>query len=166
MPKFVFLWTDIALFLMVGGVLAYIWRARRSRTLRATWAQVGRDAPAMCSAVVLSAFAVVGLLDSIHFRPQLPPVPGAAADAPPVYAPAVKSALDSLLDGTVLAQPEKTYSAPLATRQFTKDTELIEGHPVRDFPRLRSGGARRDGPEAEWAGDVMHRRAWGLAAGL
>lgn len=166
MPKFVFLWTDIALFLMLAGVLAYFWRVRRSRTLRATWARVGRDAPAMCSAVVLCAFAVVGLLDSIHFRPQLPPVPTAAPDAPPIYAPAVQSALDSLLAGSVLAQPEKTYSAPLATRQFTKETELIEGHPLRHFPRLRSGGAHLDDPDAQWAGDVARRLAAGLAGGL
>src|SRR5690606_11635361 len=136
MPKFVFLWTDIALFLMLAGVLAYFWRVRRSRTLRATWARVGRDAPAMCSAVVLCAFAVVGLLDSIHFRPQLPPVPAAAPDAPPIYAPAVQSALDSLLAGPGLGQPEKTYSAPLATRQFTNGTRLTEGHSPRHFPRL------------------------------
>ena len=166
MPKFVFLWTDIALFLMLAGVLAYFWRVRRSRTLRATWARVGRDAPAMCSAVALCAFAVVGLLDSIHFRPQLPPVPAAAPDAPPIYAPAVQSALDSLLAGSVLAQPEKTYSAPLATRQFTKETELIEGHPLRHFPRLRSGGAHLDDPDAQWAGDVARRLAAGLAGGL
>src|SRR5690606_7877637 len=166
MPKFVFLWTDIALFLMLAGVLAYVWRVRRSRTLRATWGRVGRDAPAMCSAVVLCAFAVVGLLDSIHFRPQLPPVPGAAPGAPPIYAPAVQSVLDSLLAGSVLAQPEKTYSAPLATRQFTKETELIEGHPLRHFPRLRGGGAHLDDPDAQWAGDVARRLAAGLAGGL
>ncbi|HYG46185.1 MAG TPA: ABC transporter permease [Bordetella sp.] len=166
MPKFVFLWTDIALFLLVAAVLGYAWHVRRSPTLRATWGRVGRDAPAMCSAVVLAAFVAVGLLDSIHFRPQLPPVPGAAADAPPIYAPAVQSALDSLLAGSVLARPEKTYSAPLAARQFTKETELIEGHPVRDFPRLRSGGAHLDEPETQLLGDVLRRLAWGLAGGV
>ncbi len=166
MPKFVFLWTDVALFLMVAGALAYGWRVRRSRTLRATWAQVGRDAPAMCSAVVLAAFVAVGLLDSIHYRPQLPPAPGAPAGAPPIYAPAVRSALDGLLAGTVLTRPEKTYSAPLAARQFTKETELIDGHPVRDFPRLRSGGAHLDDPETQLPGDVLRRLAWGLAGGV
>ncbi|MCH4577512.1 ABC transporter permease, partial [Achromobacter xylosoxidans] len=75
MPKFVFLWTDIALWLMVLGALAYAWRVRRSPNLRSTWARVARDTPAMCSAVVLAAFALVGLLDSVHYRPQLPPAP-------------------------------------------------------------------------------------------
>src|SRR5690606_15739055 len=165
MPKFVFLWTDVALFLLVAGVLGYAWRVRRSPALRATWARVGRDAPAMSSAVILLAFVAVGLLDSIHYRPQLPPAPGAAADAPPIYAPAVRSALDGLLDGTVLARPEKTYSAPLAARQFTKETELIDGQPVRDFPRLRSGGAHLAEPDTERWPDALRRLAWGLAGG-
>lgn len=41
MPLFVFLWTDIALYLLVAAVLAYAWRVRRSPTLRATWGRVG-----------------------------------------------------------------------------------------------------------------------------
>ncbi|KAG1413345.1 hypothetical protein G6F57_023861 [Rhizopus arrhizus] len=80
----------------------------------------------MCSAVVLVAFTLVGLLDSVHYRPQLPPVAGAAADAPPVYAPVVKSALDGLLSGTVLTSPEKNYSQPLAAHLFLKETVVVE----------------------------------------
>ncbi|WP_116791879.1 ABC transporter permease [Achromobacter dolens] len=166
MPKFVFLWTDIALWLMVLGALAYAWHVRRSPNLRATWARVARDTPAMCSAGVLAAFALVGLLDSVHYRPQLPPAPGAAADAAPVYAPAVKSALDGLLGGSVLTQPEKTYSSPLAVRQFTKETLLVDDKPVRDFPRLRAAGTHLADPDRDHLGDVSYRLGLGLAAGL
>lgn len=166
MPKFVFLWTDIALWLMVLGALAYAWHVRRSLNLRATWARVARDTPAMCSAVVLAVFALVGLLDSVHYRPQLPPAPGAAADAAPVYAPAVKSALDGLLGGSVLTQPEKTYSSPLAVRQFTKETLLVDDKPVRDFPRLRAAGTHLADPDRDHLGDVSYRLGLGLAAGL
>ena len=110
MPKIVLLWTDIALWLMALGALAYAWYVRRSPALRATWGRVARDTPAMCSAVILAAFVIVGLLDSVHYRPLLPPAPGAPADAAPAYAPVVRSALDGLLDGSVLTRPEKTYS--------------------------------------------------------
>ena len=115
------------------GVLAYAWYVRRSPALRATWGRVARDTPAMCSAVILAAFVIVGLLDSVHYRPLLPPAPGAPADAAPAYAPVVRSALDGLLDGSVLTSPEKTYSTPLAVRQFTKETTLVDDKPVRDF---------------------------------
>jgi len=167
MPNFVFLWTDIALFLMVFAVLVYAWRVSRSPTARATWGRVARRAPAMSSAVVLLFFIVIGLLDSVHFQPRLPPAPDAAPDAPVVYAPRVVSLLDTLLDDTALTHQEKTYSAPLAYRQFTKETILQEGgETYRDFPRLRFGGQHLDNPEAQWLADVTRRASLGLAGGL
>lgn len=165
MPKFVLLWTDAALFLIVLAVLAYIWHVRRTPTLRATWARVAHDGPAMCAAVILAVFAVIGLLDSVHFRPRLPPLPGVAIDAPPAYAPAAQSLLDSLLRGTVLTQPEKTYSAPLRAHQFTKETLLVDDKPVRDFPRLRAGGAHLKDPATQRGPDVLRRGGLGLLAG-
>jgi len=161
----VLLWTDVALALLLLGTVAYAWRVRRSPALRAAWAGVARDTPAMCAAVVLAVFAVVGLLDSIHYRPLLPPAPHAPADARPAYAPAVRSVLDALFEGSALSSPEKTYSAPLAVRQFTKETMLIDGRPVRDFPRLRFGGAHLDDPDAQWRGDVLSRLLAGLGGG-
>jgi len=169
MPKLVVLWTDAALFAIVAGVVFYIWRVRRNATLRATWAQVARSKAAMCAAVVLAAFVAVALLDSLHYRPRLPPAPGladaVAADAPVAYAPTVRSALDALLASGALEHPEKTYSAPLATRQFTKESLLRDGDPVRDFPRLRFGGAHLDDESNRYA-DVLMRLSTGLAAGL
>lgn len=167
MPKYVLLWTDAALFALLGVVLAYAWHVRRSHALRATWARVSRSAPAMCSAVVLSVFVVIGLLDSVHYQPVLPPAPGAAPGAAPVYAPKVVSVLDALLDDTAFVRPEKTYSAPLAWRQFTKESILQDGgEPLRDFPRLRFGGKHLADPQSEWASDVFRRLALGLLGGL
>jgi peptide/nickel transport system permease protein len=166
MPNFVFLWTDIALFLMVLAVVFYAWRVSRSETARATWGRVARSAPAMSSAVVLLFFVVVGLLDSVHFQPRLPPAADAPPDAPVVYSPKVVSLLDTLLDDTALTHQEKTYSAPLAYRQFTKETILQDGgEPYRDFPRLRFGGAHLDSPEEQWLADVTQRASLGLAGG-
>ncbi len=170
MPKIIFLWTDIALFALVLMVLAYAWHVRRSHALRATWARVARSAPAMCSAVVLLAFVVIGLLDSLHYQPRLPAVLGAVGgggqNAAPIYAPKVVSLLDSLLDDTAFVKPEKTYSAPLAFQQFTKESILQEGgEPTRDFPRLRFGGKHLERPDDHWAGDVFKRVSLGLLAG-
>ena len=166
MPKIVLLWTDIALWLMALGALAYAWYVRRSPALRATWGRVARDTPAMCSAVILAAFVIVGLLDSVHYRPLLPPAPGAPADAAPAYAPVVRSALDGLLDGSVLTRPEKTYSTPLAVRQFTKETTLVDDKPVRDFPLLRGAGKHLADTDRDRPADVLKRLGLGLAGGL
>ena len=80
MPKFVFLWTDLVLWLLAAGVLLYVRHVLRSANLRATWRQVTHNAPAMCSAVVLLAFLALALLDSIHFRPKLPAVAATGAE--------------------------------------------------------------------------------------
>lgn len=166
MPKIIFLWTDIAIFALFTATLIYAWHVSRSRNLRATWSRVARSAPAMCSAVVLSVFVVIGLLDSMHFQPRLPPVTGAPATAAPVYAPKVVSVLDVLLEDTAFVRPEKTYSAPLAWLQFTKESMLqAGGAPTRDFPRLRFGGRHLEDPAAEWGSDVGRRAGFGLLAG-
>lgn len=196
MPKPVFLWTDIFVFLLVAGVLVYAWRVGGSPSLRLAWKSVSRTPSAMCAAVVLSCFALVGLLDSIHYRPLLPPVHAAAgasaggsasgrtdvgqqaasqaagepeasqgATRGPVYSPVMRSLLDDLLSLSQLASREKTYSAPLAIRQFTKESEIIDGAPVRDYPRLQHAGQGvEDG--TEHAGDVRKRLLWGLASGV
>ncbi|QAA93824.1 ABC transporter permease [Pollutimonas thiosulfatoxidans] len=167
MPSFVFLWTDVFVYFLVLAMLFYVWRARRSAALRSAWRSVARTPSAMCAAVVLLTFITLGVLDSIHYRPLLPPIAGASATDPapaPVYSPVLRSALDDLLSLTQLAQREKTYSAPLAIRQFTKETELIDGQPVRDFPRLKYAGLGID-TEAEHVADISRRVLTGLAVG-
>ncbi len=167
MPKIIFLWTDIALFALLLAVLGYAWHVSRSPTLRATWARVARNTPAMCSAVVLLVFVALGLLDSLHYQPRLPPVVGAPAASAPIYAPKVMSLLDALLEDTAFARPEKTYSAPLAWLQYTKESILQEGgEPRRDFPRLRFGGKHLTAPDEQWGADVTKRLLLGLLVGL
>ncbi len=166
MPKIIFLWTDIALFALLFAVLGYAWHVSRSHALRATWARVARNTPAMCSAVVLLVLIAIGLLDSLHYQPRLPPVAGAPASAAPIYAPKVVSVLDALLEDTAFARPEKTYSAPLAWLQFTKESILQDGgEPRRDFPRLRFGGKHLTAPDEQWSADVFKRLVFGMAAG-
>ena len=73
------------------------------------------------------------------------PSADAGAEATPVTSPneavfthllaGIALGLDDLLSLTQLPNREKTYSAPLAIRQFTKETELINGRFY--FPRLQ-----------------------------
>ena len=163
MPKFVFLWTDVFIFLLVLASLFYVLRARRSQSLRAAWGSVGRTPSAMCAALILGVFICVGVLDSVHYRPLLP-ASAQAVDSRPMYAPVLRSALDDIFSFTQFAKAENTYSAPLAIRQFTKETELIDGNPVRDYPRLKHAGVGVSDP-ASHTNDVRQRFFWGLAAG-
>ncbi|MGE4368912.1 MAG: ABC transporter permease [Burkholderiaceae bacterium] len=163
MPKFVFLWTDLFVFGLLLAVLAYAWHARRTPSLRSAWASVGRSASAMSAAVILAFFALVGVLDSVHYRPVLPPVAGATASDAPVYSPVLRSALDDLLSLTQMSRREKTYSSPLALQQFTKETQVLDGVPVRDYPRLQHAGQGVDA--SEHGADVLARSLRGAAIG-
>ena len=56
---------------------------------------------------------------------------------------------------------ERTYSAPLATRLYSKEQMELDGKTVRDFPRLRYGGAQlKDAGDA--ATDIALRIGMGL----
>lgn len=157
----VILWSDILLW---GLAFVLLWLASRLRgdpLFLAAWRKVIGSAVGMGSATVLLAFIAVGLMDSLHFRAELPGENG----ADPVYSVEVLSVLDAVLD-PVRTRVEKTYSAPLAIFAFSKETiELPDGIRLRDYPRLKHGGQHLAG-EAEVGGDIVVRAMSGLLLGL
>ena len=81
-PKFVLLWTDAAIWLMAFWLLGYIMHVRRLPDLRQKWRRVFQDRGAMGSAMVLAACLLLTLLDSVHYRPVLPPAQGQSGQTP------------------------------------------------------------------------------------
>ena len=57
MPKFVPLWTDVSIWLLVLALIAYAFYVRRQANLSATWRKVFADSAALASFVVLVACA-------------------------------------------------------------------------------------------------------------
>ena len=53
MPKFVLLWTDVAVWLLVAALVGYVVMVLRRPQLAANWGKVFRDAPALASSLVL-----------------------------------------------------------------------------------------------------------------
>ena len=150
----VVLWTDGLIFLLTAVVIIFVVYARRKPHLRAPWYRVFKGRIAAASVVVLLAFIVVGLLDSLHFR--LPLENNGNSEATH-YSVEVLSALDVLL-GPIRTQVEKTYSAPFATHLFAKETiELEDGTQVRDYPRLKYGGSHLTEPDADRGQDILLR---------
>jgi peptide/nickel transport system permease protein len=66
--KFVFLWTDIALYAIFAVLVFYVWRVLRQPNLQATWKKVMHDPAALSAGVVLAIFSLITALDSVHFR--------------------------------------------------------------------------------------------------
>ncbi len=169
----VLLWSDVLIWLLVlaGALLgALSWR---NPPLRAAWRRVGRSRPGMASATVLLAFVLVGLLDSLHYRPRLE---NSDPGRPVVYAIEVLSVLDALAE-PLRTRNEKTYSGPLATRAYAKESIEVRGpdgyvQTTRDFPRLKFGGAHLGEDlgenQAKRDGDVLNRvlTAGALALGI
>ncbi len=153
--------TDMLIFLLLIMVIGFVFYARRHEHLRAPWREVIKRPIAVSSAVVLSIFVIIGLLDSLHFHPALE-----AAGDRPSYSNEVLSVLDLALT-PIRTNSEKTYSAPLATRAYSM--ELIEseqGEAYRSYPRLQFGGAHLDDPEREHMRDISLRIVAGLAIGI
>ena len=166
----VILWTDALVYLLLAAIAGFVWYVRRHEHLRAPWWRVAQTPAAMSALVVLTVFILIGLLDSVHFRPALPAAPGAQAHSP-AYAVEVESALDVLFSGIAKRQ-ERTYSAPLATHAYAKETvELpaVDGKPgrqLRDYPRLKYGGAQLRDPGRDWRADVLQTSFRGVALAL
>ena len=158
--KLVLLWSDLLFFLLlVLTVAASVW-ASRSEHLRLAWRRVGQSRAGMAAAPLLLAFILVGVLDSMHYRERL-------SGPQETYAVEVHSALDALLVG-LRTRSEKTYSAPLATHSFAKETldATGDGSGARDFPRLKHGGAHLGSDLSGYDGDVAGRAVQGLGVGL
>lgn len=157
----VVLWTDALIYVLVALVALFGLHAARHEHLRAPWRRVVRSRVGLAAMVVLAAYVLIGLMDTAHFRLRAPDAPGQEVR----YSPEVLSLLDVWLT-PLREHQEKTYSAPFATRLFVKEAiELPDGSTLRDYPRLRFGGAHLDDP-AERGLDILWRALLGIVLGL
>jgi peptide/nickel transport system permease protein len=151
--------TDVLVWLLVVAVAGFALYCRRRPHLAAPWSRVFRSSAAVASVVFLAVYIALGLLDSLHFRPALERRTESSQTA---YSSEVLSVLDVALS-RLKGRSEKTYSAPLAVRSYAKEqVELPDGRQLREFPRLRFGGAHLK-DEADHGADVAKRAVAGLA---
>lgn len=161
MIKPVLLWSDALILLLLAGIAALVWLARHNDTFRAPWRQVMASRMGSATALVLAVYAGIGLLDSLHYVERLPSEPGQPAQ----YSGDVRSALDALLT-PLRENVEKTYSAPFATHLYAKETLTgPDGREIRDYPRLKFGGAHLADPRRDFWPDVTQRAGLGLLGG-
>ena len=158
--KPVLLWSDALFFLLLAMTIAGGIVAARTEHLRAGWRTVWQSRVGRGSAAVLAVFFLIAFIDSLHYRPRLPNL----LDGPqgePRYSTEVLSALDALLT-PLRTQTEKTYSAPLATHLFSKETLDDAG---RDFPPLRYPGTHVFGTD-KVGQDVLYLTLKSIRTGL
>jgi len=148
--QIVILWSDVLIWLLVAAGIGFGVLIARNPPLLAAWRRVGANRVGMASATLLLTFILIGLLDSVHYRVQLENKPGQKVQ----YAVEVLSLLD-LLAAPLRMRNEKTYSEPLATRLYAKESFEVAGQgTVRDYPRLKYGGKHLGEREDEVAADA------------
>ncbi|MFA6119735.1 MAG: ABC transporter permease [Sideroxydans sp.] len=156
----VILWSDALVFLLIAACIVATVYVRKREHLLLPWRRVAQSSMAMVSLLVLSLFLLVGLLDTLHFRVALPQT----NNGEKVYSPEVLSVFDKVVE-PLRTHTEKTYSSPFALTLYAKESITdAQGNIVREYPRLRFGGAHLADEVARDV-DVMKRAATGALMG-
>lgn len=141
--------TDVAFLSALAIVAIYFWSIRHDALVRQRWGAVLRAPTGGSAALLLMVYISIAGLDSFRFE-----VGGQTL-----------TALDKVL-APIRAQVETTYSAPLATYGYAKETiQGAGGEVARTYPRLRYGGSHLRQPEQEKLADLWWRGLTGLLLG-
>jgi peptide/nickel transport system permease protein len=142
--RLVLLPTDLLLFLLFFTMIGFLLYARRREYYRVAWRQIAARPLAMICMGICLLYTAVALLDSVRYQRRASAEDGTRQQTETgeaVYNPRILTLLDAICSG-LRTRTEKTFSAPFATHQFTKETmELGDGRTTRGYPRLRYGGA-------------------------
>ncbi len=160
--KFVLLWTDALIFLLVLAISIYAVYAQSKTHLLEPWRYVLKRPLALSALVILLAYVVVGLLDSIHFREALESTDGIETKS---YSGEVISIFD-VLTSTLKNRQEKSYSAPFATHLYVKETIETNDGIVREYPRLTFGGAHLTDTANDRSLDIAVLSVIGIIKGI
>ena len=159
--KMVYLWTDKLIFILICSLVFFITYVRHKEHLRQPWREVFHRKLAMVSLVILVVYVTIGLLDSVHFRKPLGTVDAAGNIN---YAVDVNSLFDEVVSH-LHERTERTYSAPFATHALSKESMEVDGQTVRDYPRLKYGGAHLENIDDKLA-DIFKTSMLGIIVGL
>ena len=147
----VFLWTDILIYLLLGVVIYSVLYIRKHAHLKAPWKLVIKRKRGVISIMVLICYVFVGLLDSVHFRLAIDEQQKSKQQH---YETQVTSVLD-LAIMPLREQVEKTYSAPFATRSFSREMQKdVSSELSYVYPKLHYGGAHLES-EKEKLQDIL-----------
>lgn len=142
----------VAVLLVVMGRL--VMTMRRREYWRLAMRQVFKRRVVRGAFVVLCVYAAIAVLDSVGFHPVLRDEAGSVRTNPDTGRAIVDPDGLSLLDAALSPLRnwhEKTYSAPFAARQFTKETladdagNVFRGYPALTHPRRHVLGTDRVG---------------------
>ena len=149
----VVLWTDALIFMLIFVILVLANYLHGMEHIKRPMLKISNSKVGMVSLVLLLFFVLIGLMDSVHFKPVNNK----------------SNEIISLLDywATPLREHgEKTYSAPFATTLYSKEImTLADGTSQWGYPRLEFGGRHLNDPVTQHIPDVLQKAGYGFAQG-
>ena len=134
---------SIATFVSIA-IIYFVYKSLRDERGRGIWSYMLRKKLATISFVILCVFVLIGILDCYKWRdPLLDGNGNVTTDlrGTVIYQNSALSILDRLCSG-IRTKTEKTYSAPMSDRQFTKDlVQSKDGESVWYQEKLNYPGA-------------------------
>jgi peptide/nickel transport system permease protein len=148
----VILWTDALIFGLLTFVTGIAFFMRGKEHLKRPLATIKQNSVGMSSLIILLFFMTIGVLDSIHFKPQ-----------------SKDNEIISVLDyfaASLREHGEKTYSQPFATTLYNKEMIAENNAEMRwDYPRLTFGGKHLEN-EAQKTADIFQKSSIGFFIGV
>jgi peptide/nickel transport system permease protein len=148
----VILWTDALIFILLFLVAGMAFYFHDKEDFKRPLTTLRQSSTGMASLVILVFFMVVGVLDSLHFKP-----------------PSQNNEIISVLDyfATPLREhSEKTYSEPFALTLYNKEMIAENDGSIRwDYPRLQFGGSHLKNENQKTA-DILQKSAMGFLFGM
>ena len=149
----IILWTDALIYILISVIIILVLSIRKKEHFLRPWKQVSESRTAMVSLVFLTFFLVIGLLDSVHFKPSQ----GNSND--------IISALDYWASPLRLHQ-EKSYSAPFSAYLYSKELIMLPDQPSQwGYRRLEFGGSHLHDVETEKTADIFVKALIGFVKG-
>lgn len=140
----IILWTDYFVYVFVILLIIYLLKIGNNPLLQTRWARIFSTPINVFSAMILTVYLTIGVLDSIHWKQN--------NTEKKLNAAGIVSALDILLY-PLASQSERTYSAPFAIYSANKETVEIK-KPEREevIPEESLRSSTREYPRLIYAG--------------
>ncbi|MDF1584295.1 MAG: ABC transporter permease [Methyloprofundus sp.] len=149
----IILWTDALIFILISVLTFTVFSLRKKEQFIRPWKKVTHSRTAMVSLVVLLCFMLIGLLDSVHFKPT----------------DSKQNEMISVLDywaNPIRLNQEKSYSAPFSAYLYSKELIVAENQ-TRSwaYPRLAYGARHLQDVDADKTSDILGKAALGFIKG-
>jgi ABC-type dipeptide/oligopeptide/nickel transport system permease subunit len=166
--KPIILATDLIVYLLFAFLIYLLFAVRRETYLQSAWLQIRKNKVAMVSMVIILLYGGVALLDSVRWRDRVlddAGNPTLTENGEFIYSGKALSALDRIFID-LKENSEKTFSAPFATHQYTKEIITFpDGTVKRDYPPLKYPGSHWLGTD-KVGNDVLFAAIKGIRTGI